>query len=156
MINFSILISSSEVNGPGGLFDLDATLPLVAVQFILLMIILNAILYNPLAKLLQERDEYININKTEAAKLRSENDTLSSAYEQKLQSVREKAELELRNSQKIYDEIFETELNTSQKYIDNFLDTAITELLDEKDIILNDLDKIVQSLCLDIETRLSI
>jgi len=156
MINFSILISSSEVNGPGGLFDLDATLPLVAVQFILLMIILNAILYNPLAKLLQERDEYININKTEAAKLRSENDTLSSAYEQKLQSVREKAELELRNSQKIYDEIFEIELNTSQKYIDNFLDTAITELLDEKDIILNDLDKIVQSLCLDIETRLSI
>ena len=156
MINFSILISSSEVNGPGGLFDLDATLPLVAVQFILLMIILNAILYNPLEKLLQERDEYININKTEAAKLRSENDTLSSAYEQKLQSVREKAELELRNSQKIYDEIFETELNTSQKYIDNFLDTAITELLDEKDIILNDLDKIVQSLCLDIETRLSI
>ena len=156
MINFSILISSSEVNGPGGLFDLDATLPLVAVQFILLMIILNAILYNPLAKLLQERDEYININKTEAAKLRSENDKLSSAYEQKLQSVREKAELELRNSQKIYDEIFEIELNTSQKYIDNFLDTAITELLDEKDIILNDLDKIVQSLCLDIETRLSI
>ena len=37
MINFSILISSSEVSGPGGLFDIDATLPLVAIQFLLLM-----------------------------------------------------------------------------------------------------------------------
>jgi len=41
MINLSILISSSEVSGPGGLFDIDATLPLVAIQFLLLMVILN-------------------------------------------------------------------------------------------------------------------
>jgi hypothetical protein len=34
MINLSILISSSEViSGPGGLFDFNATLPLVAIQF---------------------------------------------------------------------------------------------------------------------------
>ena len=39
MINLSILISSSEVSGPGGLFDIDATLPLVAIQFLLLMVI---------------------------------------------------------------------------------------------------------------------
>jgi hypothetical protein len=32
MINLSI-ISSSEVSGPGGLFDFNATLPLVAIQF---------------------------------------------------------------------------------------------------------------------------
>ena len=36
MVNFSILISSSEVNGPGGLFDIDATLPLVAIQFVII------------------------------------------------------------------------------------------------------------------------
>jgi F-type H+-transporting ATPase subunit b len=41
MINLSILISSSEVSGPGGLFDINATLPLIAIQFILLMVILN-------------------------------------------------------------------------------------------------------------------
>ena len=44
MVNFSILISNSEVSGPGGLFDIDATLPLVAIQFLVLMIILNIIL----------------------------------------------------------------------------------------------------------------
>ena len=45
MVNFSILISSSEVSGPGGLFDIDATLPLVAIQFVILMVILNALSY---------------------------------------------------------------------------------------------------------------
>jgi F-type H+-transporting ATPase subunit b len=50
MINLSILISSSEVSGPGGLFDIDATLPLVAIQFILLTVILNVILYSPLLR----------------------------------------------------------------------------------------------------------
>jgi F-type H+-transporting ATPase subunit b len=43
MINLSILISTSEVSGPGGLFDIGATLPLVAIQFLLLMVILNII-----------------------------------------------------------------------------------------------------------------
>jgi len=156
MNNFSIFLSSSEVNGPGGLFDLDATLPLVAVQFIVLMIILNAILYTPLAKLLQEREEYININKTETAGFSATENGLQDLYKARLNSVRENAEFELRNSQEIYDEIFEIELNTSQKYIDNFLDTTITELLDEKNRIMNDLNQIVQSLCLDIETQLSI
>ena len=48
MINLSILISSSEVSGPGGLFDINATLPLVAIQFIFLMFVLNIVLYNTL------------------------------------------------------------------------------------------------------------
>jgi hypothetical protein len=41
MINLSILISSSEVSGPGGLFDINATLPLVAIQFVLLTVIIK-------------------------------------------------------------------------------------------------------------------
>jgi hypothetical protein len=35
MVNMSLLICSSETSGPGGLFDINATLPLVAVQFVL-------------------------------------------------------------------------------------------------------------------------
>ena len=53
-------------------------------------------------------------------------------------------------------EILEIELNISQKYIDNLLDTITKDLLSKKNIALNSLDEIVQSLCIDIETRLSI
>ena len=156
MINLSILISSSEVSGPGGLFDFDATLPLVASQFLLLMIILNIILYNPLLTVIDERKEYILTNLGKAAETLAEANKLTTNYEQELDSVRREAQLEITNSQKIHKEILEVELNISQKYIDNLLDTISKDLLDKKNTALNSLDTIVQSLCTEIETLLSI
>ena len=156
MINLSILISSSEVSGPGGLFDIDATLPLVAVQFLLLMVILNIILYNPLLTIIEERKEYILTNLSKASETLAEANKLTTQYEQELDSVRKEAQLEITNSQKIHKEILEVELNISQKYIDNLLDTITKDLLAKKDIALNSLDDIVQTLCANIETRLAI
>jgi len=156
MINFSILISSSEVIGPGGLFDLNATLPLVAIQFLLLMIVLNVILYNPLLTIIEERKEYILTNLSEASKLLSEANQLRTQYEQELEKVRKEAQLEITKSQKIHKEILEVELNISQKYIDNLLDTITKDLLTKKEIALNNLDEIVQSLATTIEARLAI
>jgi len=156
MVNFSILISSSEVSGPGGLFDINATLPLVAIQFVLLMLILNAILYSPLLTVIEERKEYILGNLAKASETLAQANELTTQYEQELSSVRKEAQLEITNSQKIHKEILEIELNISQKYIDNLLDTITKDLLDKKNTALNSLDTIVQSLCVEIETRLSI
>jgi F-type H+-transporting ATPase subunit b len=156
MINLSILVSSSEVSGPGGLFDFNATLPLVAIQFVLLTIILNIILYNPLLTIIEERREYILTNLGKASEILAEANKLTLQYEQELADVRKEAQLEITNSQKIHKEILEIELNISQKYIDNLLDTIQKDLLAKKNLALNSLDKIVQSLCKDIEARLSI
>jgi len=156
MINLSILISNSEVSGPGGLFDINATLPLVAIQFILLVVLLNIILYNPLLTIIEERKEYILTNLGKASELLEEANTLTTQYEQDLNNIRKEAQLEIINSQKIHKEILEIELDISQKYIDNLLDTIQRDLLSKKNIALSSLDDIVQSLCTDIETRLSI
>ena len=155
MINFSILISE-KVSGPGGLFDINATLPLVAIQFILLMIILNIILFNPLLNIIEERKEYILTNLGKASEILAEANKLTTEYEQELTRVRKEAQLEITNSQKIHKEILEIELNISQKYIDNLLDTITKDLLDKREIALSNLDEIVQSLWIDIKTRLSI
>ena len=156
MINLSILISSSEVSGPGGLFDFNLTLPLVAIQFVLLTVLLNIILYSPLLTIIEERKEYILTNLSKASELLAEANKLTTQYEQELTNVRKEAQLEITNSQKIHKEILEVELNISQKYIDNLLDTITKDLLSKKDLTLNSLDEIVQSLCTNIETRLSI
>nr|UBA15779.1 ATP synthase CF0 subunit II [Pseudo-nitzschia hainanensis] len=156
MINFSILISSSEVSGPGGLFDINATLPLVAIQFLLLMVTLNVILYNPLLTIIEERKEYILTNLSEASKILAEANKLTTQYEQELEDVRKQAQLEITNSQKIHKEILEVEVNISQKYIDNLLDTITKDLFAKKEIALNNLDEIVQSLAMNIEARLAI
>ena len=156
MVNFSILISNSEVTGPGGLFDIDATLPLVAIQFILLMVILNVILYSPLLTVITERNEYILNNLAKASEILAQANDLTAEYEQELNKVRKEAQLEITNSQKIHKEILETELTISQKYIDDLLDNSTTDLLNKKSTALESLDSIVQSLCVEIESRLSI
>jgi F-type H+-transporting ATPase subunit b len=156
MIHLSILISNSEVSGPGGLFDINATLPLVALQFLFLVVVLNILLYNPLLTVIEERKEYILTNLAKASELLSEANKLTEQYEQELMSVRKEAQLEITHSQKIHKEIFEIELNTSQKYIDNLLDTIQQDLVSKKTMALNSLDEIIQSLCREIETRLSI
>ena len=156
MINLSVLISSSEVSGPGGLFDIDATLLLVAIQFVVLTIILNIVLYSPLLTIIEERKEYILINLSKASEILLEANKLTEQYEQELTSVRKEAQLEITNSQKIHKEILEIELNISQKYIDNLLDNIQKDLITKKNTALNSLDEIVQSLCVDIEIKLSI
>jgi F-type H+-transporting ATPase subunit b len=156
MVNFSILISSSEINGPGGLFDFDATLPLVAIQFVLLMVILNVILYTPLLATISERNDFILNNLAKASETLAKANELTAQYEQELTNVRKEAQLEITNSQKIHKEILEIELNISQKYIDNLLDTITADLLAKRETALNSLDSIVRSLCAEIETKLSI
>jgi len=156
MINLSLLISSSEVSGPGGLFDFNLTLPLVLIQFVLLTVVLNIVLYTPLLTIIEERKEYILTNLGKASEILAEANKLTTQYEQELTHVRKEAQLEITNSQTIHKEILEIELNISQKYIDNLLDTIQKDLLAKKNVALNSLDEIVQSLCVDIEARLSI
>ena len=154
MVNFSILISSSEVSGPGGLFDFNATLPLVAIQFVLLMLILNIILYSPLLAIIDERQEYILNNLANASDILTQANQLTTYYEQELSNVRKESQLLVTNGQKIHKELLEIELDTSQVYLDKLLDTIIEDLMDKQKTALSSLDKIVQSLCSEVEEQL--
>ena len=156
MINFSTLISLSEVEGPGGLFDINATLPLVATQFILLMVLLNTILYSPLLTIIEERKEYILSNLAEASEKLAQAKELTIQYEQDLETARKEAQLEITNSQNIHKEILNLELEISQKYIDNLLEVISKDLTKQRESALNNLEIIVQSLCVEVENKSSI
>ena len=156
MINLSILISSSEVSGPGGLFDINATLPLVAIQFILLMVTLNIILYSPLLTIIEERKEYVLSNLAEASEKLAQAKELTTQYEEDIQNAEKQAQLAIANSQKQHKEILDVELNIAQTSIDNLLEVISIDLNNQKQTALNNLDTIVQSLCVEVETKLSI
>jgi F-type H+-transporting ATPase subunit b len=123
---------------------------------VLLMVLLNIILYNPLLTIIEERKEYILTNLGKASELLAEANSLTAQYEEELTSVRKEAQLEITNSQKIHQEILDLEINISQKYLDNLLDTITTDFESRKALALNNLEESVQSLCDDINTRLSI
>ena len=156
MSNFLTLIFSSEVSGPGGLFDLGATLPLIAGQFILLTILLNIILYSPVLAVIEERKEYILTNLGKAAELLGKANNITTQYESALKIVRTEAQLEIKNSQEIHKEILDLEISISQKYIDNLINTITNDFEDRKTLALNNLEESVESLCRDINIRLSI
>ena len=154
MVNFSILISNSEVSGPGGLFDFNATLPLVAIQFVLLMLILNIILYNPLLTIVEERKEYILNNLAKASEILTQANELTSYYEQELSKVRKEGQLLVTEGQKIHKELLDVELDASQVYLDKLLDANIEDLNNKQKIALSNLDKLVESLRYEITKKL--
>ena len=154
MVNFSILISNSEVSGPGGLFDFNATLPLVAIQFVLLMLILNTVLYSPLLTIMEERKEYILNNLAQASEILTQANEVTTYCEEELSRVRKEGQLLVTEAQKIHKEILDLELETSQSYLDKLLDTIIEDLMDKQKVALSSLDTIVQSLCVEVENQL--
>ena len=142
------------MSGPIGLFDFNATLPLVAIQFVLLMLILNTILYSPLLAIIEERQEYILNNLAKASEVLTQANELTTYYEQELSNVRKEGQSLVTDGQKIHKELLEIELDTSQVYLDKLLDTIIEDLMDKQKTALSSLDKIVQSLCSEVENQL--
>lgn len=74
------------------MFDFDATLPLMAIQFLALVAILNVVFFKPLSKALSERQEYINGNNTEARERSDKAKRLAQDYDSKLSSSRRQAQ----------------------------------------------------------------
>lgn len=147
MVNFSIIISNSEITGPGGLFDFGATLPIVALQFTILMVILNIFLYNPLLDILEKRNDSILMNLAEASKLLNEANAVTAKYEQKLANVRKETQLEFEDSQKLYKAVFGSQTIMCQIDIEQILESFITELFFARAEFLTDTDPLVSILC---------
>ena len=81
---------------------------------------------------------------------------MTTQYEAELTRVRSEAQLEISNSQKIHKEILDLEITMSQNYLDNVLDEITNDFEEKRTVALNNLEESVQTLCDDINTRLSI
>lgn len=92
MTHWITLLAVEEVAKEGGLFDLDATLPLMAIQFLVLALILNATLYKPLGNAIDDRNEYIRTNNLQAQERLSKAQALAQQYEQELAQSRRQAQ----------------------------------------------------------------
>lgn len=76
----------------GGLFDIGATLPFMAVQFLLLVAILNAVFFKPLTKAIDDRNDYVRTNLAEAKERLEKAQLLARQYEQELAESRKSAQ----------------------------------------------------------------
>ena len=81
-----------EVAEKGKLFEFDATLPLMAIQFVVLVAVLNSLFYTPLGKVLDDRDELIRGGLGDAKARLTEAEELTTKYEQELAKTRREAQ----------------------------------------------------------------
>ncbi len=78
---FSLALQSVSTESEGGLFDFNATLPIMALQILLLMVVLNLIFYKPIGQVLDERDESIRKQLTEASEMLMKAESITKQYE---------------------------------------------------------------------------
>lgn len=95
MTYYSIFLAAAEAaetTAEGGLFDINATLPLMALQFLVLMAVLNALLYKPLGAAIDSRTDYVRSNLKDARELKEKSEMLAAQYENELRDVRREAQ----------------------------------------------------------------
>jgi F-type H+-transporting ATPase subunit b len=142
----TILFAVEEAAKEGGLFDLDATLPLMAVQFLILAAILNQVFYKPLGKAIDERSDYIRERESSAKERLAKAEKLAHQYELELAETRKKAQATIVNAQT------QAQKNASEKVAEALQESqkvrekAAQEIEQEKQQALQSLEQQVEPL----------
>jgi len=130
--------------GAGGLFDFDATLPLMAVQVVILTFILNALFFKPVGRVVEEREGYVNTSRAEAKKKIAEVEKLENDLKNQLKEARIAAQKVILEAEQDSDNLYKealalatTEANSSRedarREIDSQRDKALNQLKSEAD-----------------------
>jgi F-type H+-transporting ATPase subunit b len=130
----------------GGLFDLDATLPLMAVQFVLLAVILNALFYKPLGKAIDERDGYIRSNKVDAAERLAKAEQIAKAYQQELAETRRQAQSVIADAQEAAQKLASQSIAEAQQEAQAQREQVQRELDEQKRLAMVSLEQQVDGL----------
>lgn len=128
------------------MFDFDATLPLMAIQFLLLAALLNVIFYKPLSKVLDERNNYIRTNKIESKERLAKTEQLANQYKQQLTEARKQAQSVIVAAQAEAQKIADQKVAEAQKEAQMQREEAQRDIDKQKQEAMQSLDKQVDSL----------
>ena len=132
--------------GAGGLFDFNATLPLMAIQFILLTVVLTFVFYKPVSKVIDEREAYINGNLTTASEKLIKADELYSQYDEQLKTARVNAQTVIAQSEKEAKDIVAAEINDARQDAAKLIERTNKDLEVQKTQALEQLETQVDEL----------
>ncbi len=126
------------------MFDFDATLPLMAVQFLILVVLLKAVFFKPLTKVLEDRAELISASQTGAKESLEQIQAITAQYEQ-----------ELVESRRQYQAIIDQAKAEAQKIADQEIAGAQAEAIAQREQAQQDLDRQKQAAMATLEQQVS-
>ncbi|MFO7630573.1 MAG: F0F1 ATP synthase subunit B' [Prochlorococcaceae cyanobacterium] len=98
----------------GGLFDLDATLPLMAVQVVLLTFILNSLFFRPVGRTVEERELFITTSRAEAKQKLAQAERLEADLKEQLKDARQQAQKLVVDAEQEMDRLYRDALAATQ------------------------------------------
>ncbi len=135
-----LLLGATE----GGLFDLDATLPLMAVQVVLLTFILNSLFFRPVGRAVEDRESFISTSRAEAKQKLAQVERLEADLREQLKDARQQSQKLILEAEQEMDRLYRealalatAEANASREQarreIDAQRDQAMTQLNTDAD-----------------------
>lgn len=152
LLSFNLYLSQEEIQG--GLFDFNATLPLMALQFLALTVVLNILFYKPVSNILDEREEYIRNSLTAASTSLVKADELTRQYEHSLAESRKNAQNIIKNAQQEAQLLVSQNIKKAQKETENLLKDAYDQLNTQKEQALKTLENQIDTLSDQIKLKL--
>ncbi|WP_026731022.1 F0F1 ATP synthase subunit B' [Fischerella sp. PCC 9605] len=127
------------------MFDFDATLPLMALQFLLLAAVLNVIFYKPLTKALDDRDNYIRTNNLEARERLAKAERLTKEYERQLAEARRQSQAVVAEAQAEAQQITAEKIAEAQREAQAQREQVAQEIEQQKQEALRSLEQQVDA-----------
>jgi len=130
-----LLFGASE----GGLFDFDATLPLMAVQVVLLTFILNTLFFKPVGKVVEEREGYVISSLAEAKKQLAQVEQLETDLKNQLKEARQAAQSVINEAEADSENLYKEALALATAEANASREEARREIDSQKESALNQL-----------------
>jgi len=123
----------------GGLFDFDATLPLMAVQVVALTFILNSLFFKPVGKVVEEREGYVTTSRVQAKEKLAEVQRLEEDLRNQLKEARKAAQKVLTEAEEDSDNLYKEALALATAEANASREEARREIDSQRDSALNQL-----------------
>ena len=110
------------------MFDFDATLPLMAIQFVLLTAIMNALFFKPMAKIVEGREGFIRSSKKDSSERLEKAKAVAEQYEKELADTRREAQSILSSAQAEAKKLADEQIAAAQQQVQAELMKILQEL----------------------------
>jgi len=123
----------------GGLFDFDATLPLMAAQVVLLTFILNALFFKPVGRVVEEREDYVLTSQTDAKQKLAEVEKLEADLRSQLKEARKSAQKVITEAEEDSDRLYKEALALANSEANASKENARREINAQRESAFNQL-----------------
>ena len=135
------MLASIILATEGGLFDINATLPLMAIQVVILTYLLNSLFFKPVGKVVEKRENYVTTSITEAKSKLAEVEKLEADLLNQLQKARSEAAKIVNEAEKDSDKLFQEALDLANNEANASKEKARLEIESQTSLARDQLSK---------------